>query len=74
MESNFINFIKRININDILDLFKGVIKKKKFININEYSNLSESDTDIYNENCAEYYYQLPIYVQKKIYTSPPTVV
>jgi curved DNA-binding protein CbpA len=57
LENNFINFFKRINFIELLDLFKGIINKKEFNN-----NYSESDIDVYDELCGEYYEQLPIYI------------
>ena len=57
LENNFINFFKRINFIELLDLFKGIINKKEFNN-----NYSESDIDVYDELCGEYYDQLPIYI------------
>jgi curved DNA-binding protein CbpA len=56
LENNFYNFFTRINIIELLDLFKGIINKKNYNN-----NYSESDNDIYDELCCEYYEQLPIY-------------
>jgi curved DNA-binding protein CbpA len=57
LENNFLNFFKRINIIELLDLFKGIIYKKDYNN-----NYSESDVEIYDELCGEYYEQLPIYI------------
>jgi len=52
---NFLNFIQSINIIELIDLYKnGTLKKKNFLT---YSD-SESETNI------EYYYNLPIYLQK----------
>lgn len=57
IKNNFINFIRTINVQELVQLFKsGVVLKKDFTTI----NCSESENDIYDENIAEYYYQLPI--------------
>lgn len=62
LERNFMNFFRAINVSELLDFFKkGVVHKKNFNNI---VNCSESDMDIYDETVAEYYYTLPIGIQK----------
>ena len=62
IKNNFINFFRAINVNEVLELFKkGVIKKKNFDNT---INCSDSDSDIFTEVCAEHYYNLPISYQK----------
>ncbi len=62
IKKNFLNFFRAINVGELLQLFrKGVVPKKDFDNI---INCSESDVDIYDETFAEYYYQLPISIQK----------
>lgn len=60
IKDNFINFFHAINIEELLQLFRGLVPKKDFNNI----NCSETDVDTYDEAFAEYYYQLPIYYQK----------
>lgn len=57
LENNFYNFFTRINIMELLNLFKGIINKKDYNN-----NYSESDNDIYDELTCDYYEQLPIYI------------
>jgi molecular chaperone DnaJ len=62
IKKNFLNFFRAINVGELLQLFrKGVVPKKDFDNI---VNCSESDIDIFDETIAEYYYQLPISIQK----------
>jgi curved DNA-binding protein CbpA len=62
LERNFMNFFRAINVTELLDFFKkGVVNKKNFNNI---VNCSESDMDIFDETSAEYYYSLPISLQK----------
>jgi len=62
LETNFMNFFHNINVSELLDFFKkGIIRKKNFNNI---INCSESDMDIFDETFAEYYYSLPISLQK----------
>ena len=62
LERNFMNFFRAINVTELLDFFKkGVIRKKNFDNI---VNCSESDIYIYDETSCEYYYSLPISIQK----------
>lgn len=62
LERNFMNFFRAINVTELLDFFKkGVVHKKNFNNI---VNCSESDVDIFDESSAEYYYNLPISLQK----------
>jgi curved DNA-binding protein CbpA len=62
LKNNFLSFFKTINVGELLQLFiKGVVPKKDFININ---NCSESEVDVFDETFAEYYYQLPISIQK----------
>lgn len=62
IKKNFLNFFRAINVGELLQLFKkGIVPKKDFVNV---INCSESDMDIYDETIAEYYYQLPISVQK----------
>lgn len=63
IDQNFFSLLKSFNVNDLLNFFKkGDIPKKK--NFNPIL-CSESDLDIYDETCCEYYYNLPILVQKK---------
>jgi curved DNA-binding protein CbpA len=62
IKDNLSNFFRSINVGELLQLFKkGVVPKKDFVNI---TNNSDSDVNIYDETFAEYYYQLPISVQK----------
>lgn len=62
IKKNFFNFFRAINVEELLQLFrKGIVPKKNFTNI---VNCSESDNDIFDETIAEYYYQLPISIQK----------
>lgn len=62
IKNNFLNFFRAINVEELLQLFrKGVVPKKDFVNV---INCSESDVDIFDETFAEYYYQLPISIQK----------
>jgi curved DNA-binding protein CbpA len=62
IQKNIINFFNTLNVNELLDLFKkGVVPRKEFNNI---INCSESDTDIYDEIMAEYFYFLPFSFQK----------
>lgn len=62
IKKNFLNFFRAINVGELLQLFrKGIVPKKDFDNI---INCSDSDVDIFDETIAEYYYQLPISIQK----------
>jgi len=62
IKNNFLNFFRAINVQELLQLFKkGVVSKKDFVNIN---NCSDSDNNIFDETFSEYYYQLPISIQK----------
>jgi hypothetical protein len=62
IQKNFENFIRALNVGELLSFFtKGIVPKKDII---MGLNCSESDIEIYEENCAEYYYNLPIYYQK----------
>ena len=62
IKKNFLSFFRAINAGEVLQLFrKGVVPKKDFVNI---TNCSDSDVDIFDETFAEYYYQLPISMQK----------
>jgi len=62
IKTNFINFIQSINVSELLEMFiKGVVPKKEFNNIVQ---CSESDLELYDEMCCEYYYNLPISFQK----------
>lgn len=59
---NCINFFKAINAGELLNFFKqGIVPKKNLDNI---INCSESELEVYDETCAEYYYNLPISLQK----------
>lgn len=62
LKKNFFDFIKILNINEILKFIKkGIVPKKTFNNI---ISCSESENDIYDETCATYFYNLPLYLQK----------
>jgi curved DNA-binding protein CbpA len=62
IQTNFENFIRALNVGELLSFFtKGIVPKK---DINNIINCSESDVEIYEETSAEYYYHLPIYYQK----------
>lgn len=62
VKDNFINFFRGLDIGELLSFFrKGVVPKKKF---NSIIDCSESDIDLYDENIPEYYYSLPIFIQK----------
>ena len=60
IKNNFFDFLNKINITDILNLFKGFIIKKNNNNI----NYSDSDLDIYEDIYADYCYILPFSLQK----------
>jgi curved DNA-binding protein CbpA len=62
LKDNFMNYIKSINVIDIINLFKGIIIKKNFNNINNSDSIS--DLENYDEFMADYFYYLPIYIQK----------
>ncbi len=62
LQDNFMNFFRAINVGELLQLFKsGIVPKKNF---NNQINCSESEVEIYDETFAEYYYSLPISLQK----------
>jgi hypothetical protein len=62
LQKNFENYFRLLNVSEILTFFsKGIVPRKDFNNV---INCSESDIEIYESNCAEYYYNLPIYFQK----------
>lgn len=62
IQKNFMNFFRSINVAELLNLFKkGMVPKK---NLDSMYNCSESDNDIFDETCAEYFYNLPISLQK----------
>ena len=62
IQKNIINFFNKLNVNELLELFKkGVVPRKEFNNI---INCSESDTDLYDEIMAEYFFSLPFSFQK----------
>lgn len=60
LQTNFIKFFQSININELFKIFKGIVPKKDLVMF----DCSESDNDIFDELNAEYYYNLPIYMQK----------
>ena len=61
LQNNFMNYIKTVNFEDIIKLFKGKINKNMQTNT---IDCSESELDNYDENCAEYYHYLPVSYQK----------
>lgn len=62
LKNNFIDFVKSINITELLDMLKrGSIQKKKF----NISNCSETDNDVFEETQGEYYFNLPISLHKQ---------
>lgn len=62
LQKNFTNFFHGINVGELLAFFsKGIVPHKDFTNI---MNCSESDKDIFDTTHAEYFYHLPIYLQK----------
>jgi|UniRef100_A0A6C0EEI6 curved DNA-binding protein CbpA len=60
IENNFMEFLKKINVDEVLNIVKGFFPKKKLNNI----IYSESDIDIYDDNYADFYDILPISFQK----------
>jgi len=57
IKNNFINFLRNLNIKELLELYtNGKLKKKKY---NEPTNCSDTD-EVFDETNAEYYYNLPI--------------
>jgi curved DNA-binding protein CbpA len=62
IQKNLMNFIKSINVGELLNLVKnGIVERKNFNNI---TNCSESECDAYDETSAEYIYSLPIILQR----------
>lgn len=62
IKKNFINFFKLVNTSELLNMFKnGIVKRKQF---NNMTDCSESELEIYDETCAEYYHTLPISIMK----------
>lgn len=62
IQKNIINFFNKLNVNELLELFKkGIVPRKEFNNI---INCSESDVEIYDEIMAEYFFSLPFSFQK----------
>ncbi len=62
LQKNFANFFRALNVGEILAFFsKGIVPRKDFANI---INCSESDMDMYDSTCAEYFYHLPMCFQK----------
>ena len=62
LQNNFINFFKSINVGELLRFFKkGVVPQKDFHN---QLDCSESEYDTFNEDYADYFYDLPISIQK----------
>ena len=57
IQQNIINFFSVLNVNELLGLYKkGTVPRKDFNNV---INCSDSDVDKYDENMAEYFYNLP---------------
>jgi hypothetical protein len=57
IQKNIINFFSVLNVNELLGLYKkGTVPRKDF---NTVINCSDSDVDKYDENMAEYFYNLP---------------
>jgi curved DNA-binding protein CbpA len=62
IKNNFINFFHDINIIELFNLFRnGIIPKKVY---NDIINCSDSECEIYDEYSCNYYYKLPLYLQK----------
>ena len=62
IQKNLMNFFKSINVGELLSFVrKGIVPKKP---INNQMFCSESELEVYDETCAEYYYNLPISIQK----------
>jgi curved DNA-binding protein CbpA len=62
IQKNIINFFNKLNVNELLELYKkGIVPRKEFNNI---INCSESDVDLYDEIMAEYFFSLPFSFQK----------
>lgn len=62
LQKNFTNFFRTLNVAELLAFFsKGIVPRKDF---NNMINCSESDMDMYDTTCAEYFYHLPMYLQK----------
>jgi hypothetical protein len=61
IQKNFYDFFNTLNIGELLGLFKGVVPKKDLSNL---INCSDSEKELFDESCAEYYYNLPISFQK----------
>ncbi len=62
LQKNFANFFRALNVGEILAFFsKGIVPRKDFANV---INCSESDMDMYDSTCAEYFYHLPMCFQK----------
>ena len=65
IQKNIVNFFSALNVGELLSFFsKGIVPRKNHINLNNVSNYSESDSDIYEESQAEYFYHLPLCCQK----------
>jgi curved DNA-binding protein CbpA len=61
LEKNYITLLQSLNFRDIFTMFvSGKVPIKK----QNGENCSDSDTDCYNENQADYYYDLPFEYQK----------
>lgn len=62
IQKNFNNFFNALNVSEILSFFtKGIVPRKDFNNV---INCSESDMEMYDASCAEYFYQLPMCFHK----------
>jgi curved DNA-binding protein CbpA len=67
IKNNFINFFHNINIIDLFNLFRnGIISKKVY---SDTIDCSDSECELYDEYSCNYYYRLPIYLQKTILLS-----
>jgi curved DNA-binding protein CbpA len=60
IQNNFIDFLKKINVVEVLNIMKGFFPKDKCTNI----NYSESESDNIKDVYIEYYDILPLFIQK----------
>jgi hypothetical protein len=62
LQKNFESFFRALNVGEILNFFsKGIVPRKDFTNA---INCSESDVELFDSTCAEYFYHLPLCFQK----------
>ena len=62
LKNNFMNFLSGVNVSELLSMVtNGIIKKKDYSNT---ISCSESDLEMYDETCCNYYYTLPISYHK----------